>query len=256
MPGIAETLLRENDRLISIVGGGGKTSLMFFLAHALRQKGLRVVCTTTTRILKPTTEQSPELVLLDQPGFKQSLQDSLGRYGHVTVAQHLLAEGDKLQGLSCSQVESILEYSCVERMIIEADGARNLSFKAPGDNEPVVSQITDLFISMVGLDIIGKTLEDANVFRAGLVSTLTGSPMGDAITPLIVAKLVVHAKGLFKGCPGKARSAFFLNKTDISGGREKALSVIEAVKKLEGKKPDFWLSGSIKDNLCEATDVF
>lgn len=249
MPQATEMLIRESDRLISIVGGGGKTSLMFCLAHAMQQKGIKVVSTTTTRILVPEPEQSLDVVLLDGPGFEKKLKASLDRYGHVTVAQQLSPDGKKLQGLSCNQVETILEYPFVERMIVEADGARQLSFKAPGDTEPVVPQITDVFIGVVGLDIIDKLLEDANVFRAGLVSSLTGLEMGAEITPLIVAKLLVHSKGLFKGCPESVRSVLLLNKSDISGGRQKALSVMEAVGKLEGKKPDCWVSGSTREGV-------
>ncbi|MCK5809395.1 putative selenium-dependent hydroxylase accessory protein YqeC, partial [bacterium] len=169
---------------------------------------------------------------------------------------HLLPSGNKLQGLNCEKVEQIFEHSSANRMLIEADGARQLSFKAPGHNEPVVPQITDVFISVVGLDIIGKPLIDANVFRAALVSARTELPMGAEITPLTVAKLASHPKGLLKGYPKKARSYIFLNKTDIPGGKKKALSIIKEAKHLEGRKPDFWISGSIRENVCESYRYF
>ena len=252
MAEIFNTLIRETDKVISIVGGGGKTSLMFLLAHAFQKKGLKVVTTTTTRILKPTSQQTGGVVFVDRDDFHDKLEDCLTLYGHATVAQQLLPSGDKLQGIGCTEVEQIFNQSSVERMIIEADGARQLSFKAPGDKEPVVPQITDVFISVVGLDIIGKSLEDANVFRARLVSERTGLAMGAKIKPLTVAQLAVHSKGLVKGCPKKARSYLFLNKTDIPSGKEKAHSVIEESQKLEGRKPDFWLSASIRENVCES----
>lgn len=256
MTTIFETLIRDSDRVISIVGGGGKTSLMFLLAHAFQEKGLKVVTTTTTRILKPTSQQTGGVVLFDHDDFQDTLQRCLKRNVHATVAHHFLSSGSKLQGLSCSEVEQIFDQSSAERMIIEADGARQLSFKAPGDNEPVVPEITDVYISVVGLDIIGKSLEDANVFRARLVSEMTGLAMGATITPMTVAQLAVHSKGFLKGCPEKARSYLFLNKADIPGGKEKALSVVEAAKKFEGIKPDFWVGASIRENACESTGFF
>ena len=245
-----DTLIRETDKVISIVGAGGKTSLMFLLAHDFQQKGFRVISTTTTRILKPTAQQTSGVVLFNHDNFHRKLEDCLNRYGHATVAQHLLASGDKLQGLSCTDLEQVFAQSSAERMIIEADGARKLSFKAPSDNEPVMPKTTDLFISVVGLDIIGKPLEETNVFRAELVSSRTGLQTGDEITPLTVAKLAVHPKGLLKGCPKKAGSYIFLNKTDIPGGRDKALAVIEAAQNLEGIKPNFWVSGSLRKQCC------
>ncbi len=250
MSEIFDTLIREEDRVISIVGGGGKTSLMFLLAHAFEEKGLRVVSTTTTRILLPTLQQSAGIVFTKDTKFQDILQKCLMQYGHATVADSLLSSGDKLQGISCTQVEQLLGQPFVERILVEADGARQLSLKAPGDNEPVVPNRTDLFISVVGLDSIGKRLEDRNVFRAGLVSSLTGLSMGDTITPLTVARLAVHPDGLLKGCPAKARSTVFLNKCDLAGGSEKALAVIEAAKELRGNQVDLWVSGSIRDNVC------
>ena len=252
METIFDTLIRESDKVISIVGGGGKTSLMFLLAHAFQEKRFKVVSTTTTHILKPTPQQSGEVILFFRDDFQDKLQDCLKRYGHATVAHHLLPSGNKLQGINCEQVEQVFEHSSANRMLVEADGARQSSFKAPGDNEPVVPQITDVFISVVGLDIIGKPLDDANVFRAALVSARTELPIGAEITPLTVAKLASHPKGLLKGCPQKARSYIFLNKTDIPGGKKKALSIINEAKKIDGRKPDFWISGSIKRNECES----
>ncbi|HIP40138.1 MAG TPA: putative selenium-dependent hydroxylase accessory protein YqeC [Desulfocapsa sulfexigens] len=252
MADIFKSLIRANDRVISIVGGGGKTSLMFQLAHAFQQKGVKVISTTTTRILRPTPQQTSGVVLYDQDNFNDQLQKCLNRHGHATVAQRLLPTGDKLEGISCSQVEELLDHSPAQRIVIEADGARQLSFKAPGDNEPVVPKITDVFISVVGLDIIGKALTDDNVFRAELVSERTGLNMGDEITPRAIARLALHPEGLLKGCPENARSYILLNKTDIPGGREEALSVITAAKYCEGKKPDCWIGASIRKDLCES----
>ena len=42
--------------VVSLVGGGGKTSLMFALASELRAEGMSVLVTTTTRILDPRDE--------------------------------------------------------------------------------------------------------------------------------------------------------------------------------------------------------
>jgi probable selenium-dependent hydroxylase accessory protein YqeC len=250
MTEIFDTLIRETDKFISIVGGGGKTSLMFLLAHTFQQKGFKVISTTTTHILKPSPQQTGGVILFSRDNFQDKLQDCLKRYGHATVAHHLLPSCNKLQGLNCEKVEQLFEHSSANRMLVEADGARQLSFKAPGDNEPVVPQVTDVFISVVGLDIIGKPVDDANVFRAALVSSRTGLRMGSEITPLTVAKLAIHPKGLLKGCPKKIRSYIFLNKTDIPGGKKIALSIIKEAKKLDGRKPDFWISASIRKNTC------
>lgn len=247
MADIFNSLIRETDRVITIVGGGGKTALMFLLAHAFLKKKSTVITTTTTRILKPASGQTGGVILLDDDSFYKKLEHCLKYHGHATVAQTDLPD-DKLGGIHCNDVEQILKQSSAERILIEADGARQLPFKAAGDNEPVVPEITDIFVSVVGLDAIGHSLDDTNVFRAELVSSRTGLQMGAEITPLTVARLAVHPEGLLKGCPKKARSYIFLNKMDIQDGKEKALSVIEIAQKLEGRIADFWTAGSVKKN--------
>jgi len=56
-------LIPGDERIIAIAGAGGKTSLMFALAHAFQRRGIRVITTTTTRILLPTPEQSSHVLL-------------------------------------------------------------------------------------------------------------------------------------------------------------------------------------------------
>ena len=90
MTEIFDALIRETDKVISIVGGGGKTSLMFLLAHTFQQKGFKAISTTTTHILKPTPQQTGGVVLLSRDDFQDKLQDCLKRYGHATVAHRLL----------------------------------------------------------------------------------------------------------------------------------------------------------------------
>ncbi|MBF0106499.1 MAG: hypothetical protein HQM16_14380 [Deltaproteobacteria bacterium] len=53
----------KKNRYVYLVGGGGKTTLMFRLAHLLRDEGRTVITTTTTKILYPTPHQCRAVVL-------------------------------------------------------------------------------------------------------------------------------------------------------------------------------------------------
>jgi probable selenium-dependent hydroxylase accessory protein YqeC len=244
---IFETIIRDKDRVVAITGAGGKTSLMFLLASAFRQKGEKVVTTTTTRILHPAASQSPKVILFEQPDFFEQLERNLDKYHHVTVASRLLPE-NKLSGLSCDKLRQILARSSANRLMIEADGARCLPLKAPGDKEPVVPEWTDVFISMVGLDCLGTPLTVNNVFRAEKVAAITGLQIGNTITPAAVARLAVHPQGLLKGCPKTARSYIFLNKTDSTNGQLMAEQVIQAARREQRGQPNYWAAGSILQN--------
>jgi probable selenium-dependent hydroxylase accessory protein YqeC len=247
MKTIFETIIKDSDRVIAIAGAGGKTSLMFLLAHAFQKNGEKVISTTTTRILHPSDKQSPEVIPYQEPAFFERLERNLDDHHHVTVASHILPK-NKLSGLSCDELQQIFAQSPADRLIIEADGARGLSLKAPGENEPVVPEWADVFISMVGLDCIGKPLTEKNVFRSAKVAAITGLHIGNEITPATVATLAAHPQGLLKGCPKQARSFIFLNKTDVAHGRAVADQVIKSAKHQQGSQPDFWTAGSIIQN--------
>src|SRR4030067_2624843 len=91
--------LRERE-VISLVGAGGKTTLMFRLARELVLDGKKVVTTTTTKILEPL---SGETAFLFVDGGYEKVQEfvhrHLNEYRHVTVAMERLELG-KLKGIS------------------------------------------------------------------------------------------------------------------------------------------------------------
>ncbi len=246
---VSATLIAPDDQVISIVGAGGKTSLMFLLAQGFIRQGQRVITTTTTRIRVPSADQSPACLCQDMVDSPLAVGQALDRHGHVTVGSHLLA-GDKLQGLTPQQLEKILSSSTPDRMIIEADGARSLSLKAPGANEPVVPAWTDLFIAMVSLDCIGRPLTEDFVFRPNPVAAITGLRPQDPITTQALARLAAHPQGMLKGCPPTARSCIFFNKAEDTNARKAARQIIAAANTLPGIRPDFWVYGSIKQNTC------
>lgn len=45
--------LAEKGHVVSLVGGGGKTTLLYAMASHCVQKGWRVLVSTTTHILRP-----------------------------------------------------------------------------------------------------------------------------------------------------------------------------------------------------------
>ena len=56
---LIESLDLRAREVISLVGAGGKTTLMFRLAKELVLTGEKVVTTTTTKILEPSSEETP-----------------------------------------------------------------------------------------------------------------------------------------------------------------------------------------------------
>jgi probable selenium-dependent hydroxylase accessory protein YqeC len=201
--------------VISLSGGGGKTSLMFALAHELTGYGSKVITTTTTHILKPSEEQSPCVILEEDEDILLSrLRDELGRHNHVTIAY--IGSDGKLNGLPPETVDKIAAVQQADYIINEADGAACKPIKAPRPTEPVIPSCTTLVAAVVGMDALGATLSPDIAFQPGLITRLTGVPEGGIITGEAVATLLTHERGIIQYAPPGARIVPFLNKAELA----------------------------------------
>ena len=124
--------------VIALVGAGGKTSLMYRLAHELAAARLRVITTTTTKIGLPTPKQSGCFILAaDRAAMAEQVQRALLTERHITVA-HSQYDVEKYAGLPAEWIADLQALPEVHAVIVEADGARKLPLKAPREGEPVV----------------------------------------------------------------------------------------------------------------------
>jgi probable selenium-dependent hydroxylase accessory protein YqeC len=208
--------------IISLVGGGGKTTLMYALAKELSDKGNRVITTTTTRIFPPEISQSPLLIIdNNDESLRNKVINNIHTYKHITIANANIIPG-KLKGISLSLIESLSILEDINYIIIEADGAARKPLKAPNATEPVIPENTTLLIPVIGVESIGKKLNDETVFRSEIASTLLKVPVNSIITAKLIATLITHPQGITKGCSSNSRIVPLLNKTDLLPSQEKA----------------------------------
>nr|MCU0558552.1 hypothetical protein [Desulfobacterales bacterium] len=79
--------LPKKGGVISLVGAGGKTTLMFRMARELAAAEETVLTTTTTRICRPQPVQSAHVVVAASPSAAlPALARSLRQARHVTAA--------------------------------------------------------------------------------------------------------------------------------------------------------------------------
>ena len=215
---LIESLGLNAKEVISLVGAGGKTTLMFRLAKELLLAGEKVVTTTTTKIFEPSSEETPCLfVHSDEEKLKQLALQHIDRFRHVTLARERL-ESRKLKGMSPDLVDLLCQSPEINVMIIEADGAAGRPAKAPREWEPVFPSQTTLVIGLLGVDGIGKELNEENFFHPEGISQLTGIPMGGQMTCEGMAILMIHPQGILKGAPHLSRKVALINKMDVSEG--------------------------------------
>jgi probable selenium-dependent hydroxylase accessory protein YqeC len=97
--------------------------------------------------------------------------------------------------------------------------------KAPREWEPVIPPDSTLVIAILGIDGMGRDLQEENVFQAAIISRITGLPLGEKITDEAFALLLTHREGVFKGAPLSSRVVAFLNKVDVPDGIARARAV-------------------------------
>ncbi len=96
-----KTLIKAFDlksgEVISLVGGGGKTTLMFALARELiLDKGL-VITTTTTNIFYPSPSDTPCVFISEKVDEIYDFILNKGRiFNHITIASEKLEFSGKL----------------------------------------------------------------------------------------------------------------------------------------------------------------
>lgn len=218
---LREALELDRHRIISLVGAGGKTSLMFAMARELVTLGNHVVTSTTTRIFNPSPKETPFLFIREEAGdILKAVPDLIQRYGHFTLVESRLP-GKKLRGVTPELIDDLGALEGVDQVLVEADGAARLPLKAPGENEPVIPSKTSLVVVVVGIDSIGVELSADHVFRPHIVSQITGLPLGGMVTVEAIAELIVNPRGMAKGAPPHSTIIPFLNKADTPHGLKK-----------------------------------
>jgi probable selenium-dependent hydroxylase accessory protein YqeC len=226
---LIESLDLKEREVISLVGAGGKTTLMFRLARELLLAGEKVVTTTTTKIFEPGLGDTKFLLVdSDEARLKQFVLQHIQEYQHITPVRERLESG-KLEGISPRLVDDLWNSHVFDKMVVEADGAARRPVKAPREREPVIPSSTTLVVALLGVDGVGATLDEENVFQAERVSRITGIPVGGKMTQEAMAILLTHPEGLFKGAPVSSRRVAFINKVDILGGLAKGKGIAEKV---------------------------
>lgn len=200
----------QRGECIALTGAGGKTSLMFALAKKCSGP---VVLTTTTHLGAWQAPLAEEHVILT-PG--EALSTQLSESFHTLLLTGPAGKDDRLAGLEPHQMEALRAF-CLEQgipLLIEADGARQRSLKAPADHEPVVPEWVDRVIVTAGLNALGQPLDETTVHRPERFAALSGMALGDWITTDGLIKVLGSREGGRKGVPQGARRTLFLNQAE------------------------------------------
>lgn len=195
---LGDYLNLQNTRVLSLVGAGGKTSLLYYLANSEGSKGLNVVALTSTQMYKPDECFAPEdgfygdervevdpMELENFVNMTQMLKTAAGWNYYITGKVN--NDTGKLHSPSQELYNILLTHN--DLLIIEADGSKRKPLKTPRDNEPVIYDETDTILVIMGLSGLGLSIKDSCA-RADLVCEMLHKSMDDIITEKDIANII------------------------------------------------------------------
>ena len=223
--------LQEKKHIVSLVGAGGKTTVMCQLAEHFAKLGKKVLVTTTTHIFQPACN------------FAESVAEveALWQAGSYAVVGSVEAGTDKLTQLS----EDVLENYCrvADLVLIEADGAKCLPCKAPAENEPVLLENCDTVIAVMGLDALHKPISEV-CFRLEKVQEVLGVADEHYLTEEDAVELLQSEQGAFKNV-GQRTYFIILNKCDDEYRLKSALKIRSLLEKEGFDLDKLWIRGEV-----------
>ncbi len=228
--------------LVCFIGAGGKTTAMFALAQALKSLNKRILITTTTNIFYPAKHECDAVIVNAEsdPGIFHSVTR-----GTVTVLGSDIVNERKLAGVNTLFIEKLHQEELFDCILVECDGAKHKPIKAPAHYEPVVPANTTRTIGVIGLDAVGKPIDEEYVHRPELFCAVVNRCMGEMIDPEAVVNLIVSPQGLFKGVPAGCAKYVLLNKADNAQLKENAGAILTGLLKRDAIPFDCCIIGSL-----------
>lgn len=187
---------------ICLVGGGGKTTVMYELAAAWAACGRKVLVLTSTHILQPADGSFAADAAAVQDLWQQ------GRYAVIGTPE--LATG-KLTAPPQRLYEALQPQADV--ILCEADGSRHHPCKAPAEHEPVLLPDSDIVLAVAGMDALGCSLAQA-CQRPQLAAELLDCSVEKIINAQMLASLLLSEQGARKNVGARAYY-IVLNKCDL-----------------------------------------
>lgn len=210
---LAATLRLGDHELVSLVGGGGKTTALFALG---RQLSGRVVLTTTTKMGVDRTDGFPLLTDPTDAELVAATDEQRAVLVWRAIAGHKAVGVDRA---SCNRW-----FGMQDHVIVEADGARRRPLTAPSPFEPVVPSSTTMLVACVGAGALGRVIAD-QCHRPLRVAAAAGCSPSQRLTPERLARVLLSDRGLRKDQPPGARFAVLVSK--VTGSDQPFLQELE-----------------------------
>lgn len=240
---LIDTFKISKKDIITIVGAGGKTSLMHSASSLLR-KDYKVLITTTTHIYIPDDRFYDEIFMISD--FTNEKYNSIikSRKNGVYVIGNYIVNNSKIKGLTPEMLDEIIPYFDI--VIIEGDGSKEKCLKGWNDNEPVIYQKTTKIIGVVDITSIGININEENIHRLNRFLEIINEDAPEIVKLNHLKDVVLNRNGLFKTF--KKDKILFINKVENTKNQKDATNLIENIKNENPTYIENFIYGSIFKN--------
>ena len=211
--------------VIAVTGAGGKTSLLVLLSRYCRDKRLRVLQTTTTKVQNPRWyDFGCDHVFFDDEVFHHE-----PKAGEIVFYGMTGSDDGKIHAPDQDAIGRLS--ASYDVTIVEADGARRLPLKLHTARDPVIPTFVTSVIAVMGLSSLGKRRADV----------CFGERREGVVDVAYLQSLLNDDEGACKGFSPSRRCMVFCNQYETLSAAEKT-----DVKRLSCEYPLLW--GSVLEN--------
>lgn len=208
---LAQAFAPARGDVVAIIGAGGKTSLLIGLGYELAAAGWRVLATTTTQLAVEQLALFPRALpaSANAKAISQALTEDSFVFLHDEIRQ------GRVGGPPLDWTRDLLDRVDSDILLVEADDAAGLPFKAPRTGEPRIPPETSLVIAMASLSALGKPLDAEHIYNPAAMIDRFGFARNSPVkSPWLAQVLSDGALGL-RGVPESARVLIYLNQTPL-----------------------------------------
>ena len=248
--------------VISVIGSGGKSNLIAYLANCFPDE--KILISTTTKVLLPEKEKY-HILWLNPYCQDEKMMKGTNPADVMIAGDEFLMDGiEKLQ--MSKKVEFIQSFKQFDKVFLEADGSRGLPLKGWAEFEPVVLPETTMTIGVIPLSAIGKPATNNYIHRLSLWLKLIEEEecilvssenrhtermvMAEGVKESLISKenmiqLITHKKGLWKEAKGE--KVLYISQVESQQQLKLAKELVEDLPEDFKKKTGKIIAGSAKE---------
>jgi probable selenium-dependent hydroxylase accessory protein YqeC len=232
--------------MITLIGGGGKTSLLYALLRFLKARGIHAVGATTTKIYHSDCHAKQIRFVPTLPACLEAAKEAAD-FPDITMLCFSLDRDDpaKATGIPAEWLDTVVEKQPDILLVVEGDGSAGRSLKGHLPHDPVIPAASKLIIPVIGIDAVGKPINQETVHRVQRFCELSGGREQDRITEDMVVNVLFHPEGYLRHAPPAAEIIPFLNKAETLGAYKHAIRLGEKLTGMNRERIRFFAFGSV-----------